>query len=288
MTVRYSPPENNYIQLDIIFATAYGVNEALLFAKLHRLDEQWQGFIDEQGNKWVRLTYEEWEKELPFLSRNTIIRTIDNMANGEDTLIFSTVFSGRSKWYRCNSEFLSTQNGYIPKMGKSSTQNGLLPNSSPNSISSSFQEDDTIPEKPQKKSVKKTKTPIKASIKKETVIPPAVKVYREQANKFPDKIVWPRITDIVGHDPENLEFWGSVVYNYIECGWYKGSVKNMLDFYERREIPGNTKKLNGNGVKINETNKERDGSKLDEQESFDPETGEYVFPDGRREPATVS
>lgn len=125
---KYSPPENHYIQLDISFATAYGVNEALLFDKLYRLQDQFEGKVDDKGNKWVRLTYDEWENEVPFLSRNTIIRTIEHL---EETGIFlSIIFAGRSKWYRCNPDYVQS---HLPKMGKSSTQNGQLPNSSPNS-----------------------------------------------------------------------------------------------------------------------------------------------------------
>ncbi len=135
---------------------------------------------------------------------------------------------------------------------------------------------------------KSTKTPQKKT--KPIKEPPslAVEAYRENALKFPDKITWPRITEIVGHEPEDIQFWGDVVYNYIECGWYKGSIKNMLGFYERREIPG-TKKSNGNGAtKTNGFNQKSSKSTLDEQPDFDPETCEYVFPDGRREDASVS
>lgn len=135
--VKYIPPENHYIILDIAFATAYGVNEALLFGKLFRLQYEWAGKVDVDGQKWVRLTYEEWKNELPFLSKNTIIRTIEKLEESE--ILLSKVFSGRSKWYRCNPEYisldLSTQNGQmqLPKMGRSTTQNGLLPKSFPKS-----------------------------------------------------------------------------------------------------------------------------------------------------------
>lgn len=150
-TVKFNPPENHYIQLDIQFATQYGVNEALLFAKLYRVEKEWHGFKDKQGIKWVRLTYDEWLKETPFFSRNTIIRTLDSLV--DQGLICARVFNGRSKWYRCNQDYvnLTTQNGYIeqdydntttqngqkqlPKMGTSTTQNGLLPKSLPNTNS---------------------------------------------------------------------------------------------------------------------------------------------------------
>jgi hypothetical protein len=143
---KYNPPDNKYITLDIEFAAEYGVNEALVFAKLHRLQAEWTGFTGGDGIKWVRLTYEEWERELPFLSRNTIIRTLKSLV--ESGLIFETVFSGRSKWYRFNPSYVNgtTQNGQtasdattqneqtgLPKMGSPSTQNEQLPKSFPNS-----------------------------------------------------------------------------------------------------------------------------------------------------------
>lgn len=142
MTTKYSPPENHYITLDIVFATEYGTNQALLFAKLYRLQTELSGYTDDNGDKWVRFTYEEWEKELPFIKRNTIIRTIEDAE--KKGLIFSTVFEKRSKWYRCNPDFIddaihkvSTQDGYkepqkdkyLPKM---STQNEQLPKLLPN------------------------------------------------------------------------------------------------------------------------------------------------------------
>lgn len=215
-TIKYSPPENHYIQLDIAFATAYGVNEALLFDKLYRLQNQFEGKVDDKGNKWVRLTYDEWEKEIPFLSRNTIIRTTEHL---EETGIFlSSVFFGRSKWYRCNPEYIqSTQNEqtHLPKMGKPSTQNGKLPNSSPNSS-------------PNKKNGAQR--------------PPAVDTYRKIANRFPDKATWSMLAEVT-----DLEFWEQVVTHYIACGWSKVNIKTMLEFYNRRELP----KVNRNGHKTN-------------------------------------
>jgi hypothetical protein len=140
LAVKYSPPENHYITLDIVFATEYGVNPALLFAKLHRLQSEWKGHIDENGDKWVRLTLEEWEAELPFIKRMTIRRTIEECeSNG---LILSTVFERRSKWYRCNPDYVlhnvsvqneQIDNEYMFKLNTLSVQNEQLPNSLPNS-----------------------------------------------------------------------------------------------------------------------------------------------------------
>lgn len=138
MTVKYSPPDNHYITLDIVFATEHGTNQALLFAKLHRLGNEWKGYTDDDGNKWVRLTLEEWEGELPFLKGRTIRRTIEE--SEENGLIFSTVFERRSKWYRINPAYIhnvSGQNGHIEEhvanLDTSTGQFGQLPISSPSS-----------------------------------------------------------------------------------------------------------------------------------------------------------
>lgn len=135
--VQYTPIENHYVQVDIVFATTYGINEAILFDKLYRLMSKLEGKID-NGVKWVRLTTAEWIAELPFFSSATIRRTIEILEN--KSIILSKVFSGRCKWYRCNPQYisnqmLSAQNEQIQllKMSKSSAQNEQLPNNpSPN------------------------------------------------------------------------------------------------------------------------------------------------------------
>lgn len=136
--VKHSLSENHFVQLDIAFATEYGVNVTLLFTKLRRLGEHWEGHIDEKGKHWVRLTLEEWEAELPFLKSRTIRRTIEECE--EKSLILSIIFEGRSKWYRCNPKYLHNVSGqndncYLANLDTSSGQNGQLPISSPTSFS---------------------------------------------------------------------------------------------------------------------------------------------------------
>lgn len=45
------------------------------------------------------------------------------------------------------------------------------------------------------------------------------------------------ITERIGDDPSDLEFWGRVVQAYNECGWSASSYMNMLEFYEKGCIP---------------------------------------------------
>jgi len=131
--VLFTPIENYFILFDIQFATAYGVNEAILFAKLYRLNEKLQGRTDEQGNKWVRLTGDEWAGELPFFSLKTILRTIEKAESSQR--ILSAVFGGRSKWYRCNPAYLpiltkpfgQNDQTHLVKMTKPFGQNDQLP-----------------------------------------------------------------------------------------------------------------------------------------------------------------
>lgn len=77
----------------------------------------------------------------------------------------------------------------------------------------------------------------KPKAKKKTPTPEAVKVFRENAHRYPPKAWYSKIAEAVGDDPTDLEFWGRVVLAYVGLGWNPGNVKNMLEFYGRQEIP---------------------------------------------------
>jgi hypothetical protein len=68
-------------------------------------------------------------------------------------------------------------------------------------------------------------------------IPPAVQAFRRAAHRFPAKSWWPDVDQIVVTDAEDLEFWEQCVKAYVGLGWNPTNVKNMLEFYRRREIP---------------------------------------------------
>ena len=85
--------------------------------------------------------------------------------------------------------------------------------------------------------------PKKRTRRKKPPPPPAVKVYQSVVHRYPPKAWYGKIDKAVGSEQVNLDFWGQVVMEYIGCGWNKGNVKTMLEFYERREIPGD--KSNG-------------------------------------------
>jgi hypothetical protein len=63
--------------------------------------------------------------------------------------------------------------------------------------------------------------------------PAAVAVYREIAQRFPDKSTWPLIFQKVGNHSENLERWAATVRGWIAAGYSKVNVAGMLDWFEQ-------------------------------------------------------
>ena len=78
--------------------------------------------------------------------------------------------------------------------------------------------------------------------------PEAVKVFRENAHRYPPKAWYAKIADAVGEKPVDLEFWGQVVLAYVGLGWNPGNVKNMLAYYEKREIPATKGQQKASGL----------------------------------------
>jgi hypothetical protein len=71
-----------------------------------------------------------------------------------------------------------------------------------------------------------------------TDLPPAVQVFQGNAGVYPVKTWNDDIDATVGRDIPALEFWGKVVKAYVGLGWNARNVSNMLDFFQRHEIPG--------------------------------------------------
>jgi len=65
-----------------------------------------------------------------------------------------------------------------------------------------------------------------------------VSVFRENAHRFPAKAWYSDVALAVGDAETDLAFWGRVVKAYVGQGWNPTNVKNMLEFYGRREVPG--------------------------------------------------
>ena len=104
MPAKLKNSDSHFIQVDIQFAKEHGLNEATLAGKMLRLQENLTGVTDDDGIKWIRLTLEEWCNELPFLGEMTIRRTIESLESKQ--IFLSTTFTGRSKWYRLNPDFI--------------------------------------------------------------------------------------------------------------------------------------------------------------------------------------
>jgi DNA-binding Lrp family transcriptional regulator len=95
----------------------------------------------------------------------------------------------------------------------------------------------------QEESIIKKDTKIaKKTQKKSDLPPPAVQILHANTQRYPVKSLYEHIAKEVGDKPADLEFWGSVIKNWLLMGWNKTNVKGMIDFYKRREIPpGNGK-----------------------------------------------
>ena len=68
--------------------------------------------------------------------------------------------------------------------------------------------------------------------------PAAVAVFREHAHRYPAKSWYQDIADAVGEEESDLAFWGRVVKEWVGLGWNPTNAKGMLEFYERKKLPG--------------------------------------------------
>lgn len=120
-------------------ACKIGLNEAIIIQQIHYWTEinrkTGQNFIE--GRYWTHNSILEWEKQFPFWSKNTIVRTLDNLKKNKlvEAKILSTDARDRTLWYSINYENLEvpttktenaiTQIGYIqqPKLGTPNNPN---------------------------------------------------------------------------------------------------------------------------------------------------------------------
>lgn len=87
-------------------AQLLGLNEAIMLNQIHYWLEKSKNIID--GRAWVYNTYEDWQKQLLFLSTTTIRKTLKNLEN--KGLVISGNFNksklDRTKWYSINYDLL--------------------------------------------------------------------------------------------------------------------------------------------------------------------------------------
>ncbi|MGG3893610.1 DnaD domain protein [Geobacillus stearothermophilus] len=97
-------------------AKEIGLNEAIILQQLHYWLQE--SGSEHDGHRWVYNTYEDWQKQFPFWSKNTIIRAIKSLE--KKGLIVTGNYNklkiDNTKWYRIDYEKLEG-------MGRPSTQN---------------------------------------------------------------------------------------------------------------------------------------------------------------------
>lgn len=127
-------------------ATAIGLNEAIILQQVH----YWTASVNKKADKnyvngyyWTYNTYEDWQDQFTFWSRNTIIRAIDSLRKKKLLVVenHNKLKADKTLWYRINYEELDkvdkkifeafAQNGHRKKKDKTKqiqafTQNGLM------------------------------------------------------------------------------------------------------------------------------------------------------------------
>ena len=87
----------NPLRFDPELACYVGLNESIVLQKLYRLMQRddWGRVVN--GERWIRMSLDDWAKEMPFFDTMTIRRTLDNLI--VDGLVRATTYEGRCKWY---------------------------------------------------------------------------------------------------------------------------------------------------------------------------------------------
>ena len=83
-------------------AVKIGLNEAVFLQQLHFWLVRSKNSID--GKKWVYKTFEEWQKEMPFLSVRTLKRVVSNLKKKK---LIITKQKVHKQWYTINYEMLN-------------------------------------------------------------------------------------------------------------------------------------------------------------------------------------
>lgn len=84
-------------------AVKIGLNEAVFLQQLHFWLVRSKNSID--GKMWVYKTFEEWQKEMPFLSVRTLKRVVSNLKKKK---LITTKQKVHKQWYSINYETLKT------------------------------------------------------------------------------------------------------------------------------------------------------------------------------------
>jgi hypothetical protein len=87
--------------------------------------------------------------------------------------------------------------------------------------------------------------------------PLAVGVFRQATGHYPPKSWQSDIAQTVGDDEADLSFWHDVCKAWVGQGWKPRNVRGMLEYYQRREIPGGRGPPTGNGRRRPGANRRR-------------------------------
>jgi len=111
-------------------ALAIGLNEAIFTQQIHYWLQR--SDIVKDGSKWVYKTFEEWHKELPFLSTRTIQRMVKDLQDKNIIIVekMSSDKNDRVNFYSIN--YAELENIAVgknnDKMATSSRQSGVMDN----------------------------------------------------------------------------------------------------------------------------------------------------------------
>lgn len=91
-------------------AIAIGLNEAIVLQQIHywiKINEN-EKINNYQGKTWTYNTYKEWQKQIPFFSERTILRTIQKLEKLKilESSNFNKKKYDRTKWYTINYDVL--------------------------------------------------------------------------------------------------------------------------------------------------------------------------------------
>jgi len=67
---------------------------------------------------------------------------------------------------------------------------------------------------------------------------PAIAIYREKTQMDMNDTQRTEAIGMVGIKPDSLTLWQSVIHGWLLKGWRSDNVGGMLDFFERKEVPG--------------------------------------------------
>lgn len=93
-------------------AALIGLNEAIVLQQIHYWTEKNRENDNNlrDGYYWTYNTYEEWQKQFPFWSRSTVVKTFVNLGKANLLIIgnYNKLKIDRTKWYRVNYDIVKS------------------------------------------------------------------------------------------------------------------------------------------------------------------------------------